>query len=59
MNPEKLTLKAQEALSEATNLARKNENQQVEPAHLLFGLLMDDQGVSASILKKYSIDKNN
>jgi ATP-dependent Clp protease ATP-binding subunit ClpB len=57
MNPDKLTIKAQEAIQEATNLARKNENQQIEPVHLLHGLLNDEQGVVVAVLKKYSIDK--
>jgi ATP-dependent Clp protease ATP-binding subunit ClpB len=52
MNFEKLTIKAQEVLTEATNLARKNENQQIEPVHLLHGMLDDDQGVFSAILKK-------
>ena len=45
MNFEKLTLKAQEAIEEASTLARKNANQQIEPAHLLYGMLEDEQGV--------------
>ncbi len=55
MNIEKYTLKAQEALNEASTFARKNENQQIEPAHLLHGLLQDKQGVVGSILHKLGV----
>jgi ATP-dependent Clp protease ATP-binding subunit ClpB len=54
MNFEKFTLKAQEAVSNATKFARKNENQQVTPSHLLYALLEDNDGVVQSIFKKFS-----
>jgi ATP-dependent Clp protease ATP-binding subunit ClpB len=57
MNFEKYTLKAQEAVSAATKFARKNENQQVMPAHLLYALLEDGDGVVTSIFKKYSVNR--
>ena len=56
MNLEKYTLKVQEAVSNASKFARKNENQQVTPAHLLSALLDDSDGVVQSIFKKFSVN---
>ena len=39
MNINKYTIKSQEALQAAIELARKQGNQVIEPAHLLHGLL--------------------
>jgi len=55
MNIEKMTVKAQEALNEAMRIARQNENQSIEPEHLLHGLLVDKDGVVAAILKKNAV----
>ncbi|MCB9058635.1 MAG: ATP-dependent chaperone ClpB [Calditrichae bacterium] len=57
MNFEKFTIKAQEAISEATKFARNNENQQVEPEHLLHGLMADDDGVVNAVIKKYNVPR--
>lgn len=51
MKVDKLTQKAQDALSEATVFARKNENQLVEPEHILYGLLSDTKGTVWKILR--------
>ena len=56
MNYEKFTVKAQEAIAAAGEFARKNENQQIEPVHLLHGLLDDAQGVVPAILKKLKVN---
>ncbi len=39
MDAEKLTIKAQEALKEAQETARRNSNQEVDTDHLLAALL--------------------
>jgi len=52
MDPNKLTLKSQEALRVAQELARARNHQQVEPAHLLFALLSDPEGVIYPLLQK-------
>ncbi|KAA3609971.1 MAG: ATP-dependent chaperone ClpB [Calditrichaeota bacterium] len=56
MNFEKYTLKAQEAVSSATKFARKNENQQISPAHLLYALLEDANGIVNTVFNKYAVD---
>jgi len=48
----KLTLKSQEALQAAQELARARNHQLVEPAHVLFALLSDPEGVVYPLLQK-------
>lgn len=52
MNFNKLTVKAQEAVSEAQNLARGAGNAELTPEHLLLALLRQDGGIVAPILNK-------
>jgi ATP-dependent Clp protease ATP-binding subunit ClpB len=52
MDLNKLTLKSQEALQGAQQLARDRNHQQVEPAHLMFALLSDPDGVVYPLLQK-------
>ncbi len=52
MDPNKLTLKSQEALQEAQELARARNHQLVEPGHVLFALLSDPEGVVYPLLQK-------
>src|ERR1051325_394067 len=52
MNFNKLTVKAQEAVVEAQNLARGAGNPEVTPEHLLLALLRQDGGIVAPILNK-------
>jgi len=59
MNIEKYTVKAQEALNEASTFARKNENQHIEPEHVLHGLLADKQGVARALLKKLNVNEED
>lgn len=56
INPNKLTVKSQEALQAATESAQNYGNQQVEPEHLLFALLDDTEGVAVSVLRKIGVD---
>jgi len=52
MDLNKLTLKSQEALQAAQVLAADRNQQQVEPAHILFALLSDAEGVVYPLLQK-------
>jgi ATP-dependent Clp protease ATP-binding subunit ClpB len=52
MNFNKLTVKAQEAVVEAQNLARGAGNPEVTPEHLLVALLRQEGGIVAPILNK-------
>jgi ATP-dependent Clp protease ATP-binding subunit ClpB len=47
MRIEKLTTKFQEALSEAQTLALGNDNQYIEPAHVLLAMLRQEDGPKA------------
>src|SRR5438094_4608415 len=52
MDPNKLTLKSQEALQAAQELARSRNHQLVEPAHVLYALLSDPEGVVYPLVQK-------
>ncbi|MCH9008686.1 AAA family ATPase, partial [candidate division KSB1 bacterium] len=49
---DKLTLKAQETMSKAQQIATERGQQQIEVEHLLQALLDDSEGVPVSVLKK-------
>ncbi len=55
MNFNKLTVKAQEAISEAQNLARGAGNPEVTPEHLLLALLRQEGGIVTPILNKLGL----
>ncbi|HEV2721588.1 MAG TPA: AAA family ATPase, partial [Thermoanaerobaculia bacterium] len=55
MNFNKLTVKAQEAVVEAQNLARGAGNPEVTPEHLIVVLLRQEGGIVAPILNKLGI----
>jgi ATP-dependent Clp protease ATP-binding subunit ClpB len=55
MNFNKLTVKAQEAIAEAQNLARGAGNPEVTSEHLLLALLRQDGGIVAPILNKLGV----
>src|SRR5262249_16635335 len=52
INPEKLTVKAGEALNEAVNLARRNGNPVLYDLHLLAALLEQDESIVVPVLQK-------
>jgi ATP-dependent Clp protease ATP-binding subunit ClpB len=56
MRLDKLTIKAQEALQAAHDLAEQRNQQEITPEHLLLALLAQEQGVSGAILRKLGID---
>jgi ATP-dependent Clp protease ATP-binding subunit ClpB len=52
---EKMTVKAQEALQSAQEIAARHENQQVEPIHLLAALVSQPEGVVPPLLARLGI----
>jgi ATP-dependent Clp protease ATP-binding subunit ClpA len=54
INPDRLTVKATEALNEAIDLARRAGNPLVYDLHLLLALLTQDEGIVVPILQKHS-----
>ncbi|MEK7580478.1 MAG: ATP-dependent chaperone ClpB [Patescibacteria group bacterium] len=50
------TIKAQEALQNAQNIAVENNQQQVDSAHLAFSLLIQEEGIIPTILQKLEAD---
>jgi ATP-dependent Clp protease ATP-binding subunit ClpB len=52
---EKLTVKAQEALQSAQEVAASHENQQIEPVHLLAALVAQADGVVSPLLARLGI----
>jgi len=58
MNFDKFTLKSQEALRKATEIAAENQQQSVENIHILKGLLLIDENITPYILNKLSVNVN-
>ena len=56
MNTDKFTIKAQEAVSQAQQIAQEYGHQSVECTHLLKGMLQVDENVFPFILKKLSMN---
>lgn len=56
MRLDKLTVKAQEALQEAKNLADKYNQQQIDVEHLLLALVEQPEGIVIPILQKIGVD---
>jgi ATP-dependent Clp protease ATP-binding subunit ClpB len=59
MRLDKLTVKSQEALQEAQRIAEKKGNQQLEVEHLLYALLLDEEGIAYQILRRLGLDINS
>ncbi|MFL5466269.1 MAG: ATP-dependent chaperone ClpB [Gemmatimonadaceae bacterium] len=55
INPDRLTVKATEALNEAVDLARRAGNPLVYDLHLLMALLTQDEGIVVPILQKLGL----
>lgn len=56
MRQDKLTTKLQEALADAQSLAVGNENQYIDPVHLLTALLNQDDGSARSLLQRAGVN---
>jgi len=53
----KLTIKAQEAIQRAQEIAENKNHQEITPEHLLFALIEDKEGVVSSVLKNLGINR--
>ncbi|HZK07302.1 MAG TPA: ATP-dependent chaperone ClpB [Bacteroidales bacterium] len=58
MNLNNFTLKAQEVVQKAQEIAQASQHPQIETAHLLKGLLLIDENVIPFLLKKMDVDMN-
>ncbi|HEY0669797.1 MAG TPA: ATP-dependent chaperone ClpB [Sphingobacteriaceae bacterium] len=58
MNLNNFTIKAQEAVQKASEIAVGNQQQAIETAHLLKGLLTVDENVVSYLLKKLNVNIN-
>jgi ATP-dependent Clp protease ATP-binding subunit ClpB len=56
MRLDKFTLRAQEAIQSAIELAERNHNQQVEPEHLLAAMLEQPEGIVRPLLGKLAVN---
>lgn len=57
MNFEKFTIKSQEALQKAAEIAMGNQQQAIEPGHLLKAILETDENVSSYLIKKLNVNR--
>ena len=58
MRFDRFTIRGQEAVQEAIGIAEKNQNQQVEPEHLLASMLEQKEGTLKPILGKLGANAN-
>ena len=58
MQPDRFTIKSQEAVAAAQALAAERRNSEVTPAHLLVALVRQDDGLVVPILQKLGADAN-
>src|SRR5216683_5300565 len=56
MRLDKFTLRAQEAIQAAIELAERNQHQQVEPEHLLAAMLEQPEGIVRPVLGKLAVN---
>jgi len=55
LNPDRLTVKSSEAITDAVTRARQAGNPQVHDSHLLLALLQQDEGIVVPILQKLGV----
>jgi ATP-dependent Clp protease ATP-binding subunit ClpB len=58
MDFKQFTIKSQEAVQKSLELCTAEQQQVIEPAHLLKAILLEDENVTGFILKKLSINPN-
>ena len=58
MNFNNYTIKAQEAIQKASEIAMGNQQQAIEPAHIMKALLTVDENVIGHLLKKLNVNIN-
>ncbi|MEG1428987.1 MAG: Clp protease N-terminal domain-containing protein, partial [Hydrogenoanaerobacterium sp.] len=59
MNLQNLTQKSQQALTQAQQIALENQNMQIEPEHLLYAMLDQEEGLIPRLFTKMGIDVDN
>ncbi|HIE99256.1 MAG TPA: ATP-dependent chaperone ClpB, partial [Fuerstia sp.] len=55
-NPEKLTVKAGQALRQAQELAEENSHRILRPLHILKALLIEDHGIMKPLLQRVGVN---
>ncbi|HEX2867383.1 MAG TPA: ATP-dependent chaperone ClpB [Ignavibacteriales bacterium] len=58
-NFNKLTVKAQEIIQNALEIAQNYNNQIVEPEHLLAAMIQDESGIAVSFMRKAEVNINH
>lgn len=56
MDMSRLTQKSQQAIQSALHLAEDNRNPQLEPDHLIFELIRQDEGIVTAVIESLNID---
>lgn len=56
MNFNNFTIKAQEALQKAIDLAQGNNQQMIEPAHLLKGVMLEGENITSFLFQKLGVN---
>jgi len=59
MNLNNFTIKSQEAVQKASQIAKSKNHQAIETAHLLKGIIEEAENISTFIFNKLSINSNN
>ena len=54
---DKLTIKAQEAVQRAQEMAADHGNPQIDPLHLLASLLAEEEGIVKPLLEKIGVNR--
>lgn len=57
MDFKKYTIKSQEAIQKAAEIAAGNQQQAIEPGHLLKAILLSDENVLSFLIKKLGVNK--
>jgi ATP-dependent Clp protease ATP-binding subunit ClpB len=58
MNLDNFTIKSQEAIQKATEIATAKQNQSIEASHLLKGILLVDENVVPYLLRKLNVNSD-
>jgi len=58
MKFDKFTIKVQEALMSARSLAQNNNNQQIEPIHVILALIDQQEGITDPLFQKLGVNLN-
>lgn len=58
MNFEKFTIKSQEALQKSAEIATSNQQQAIEPGHILKAVLETDENVVSYLIKKLNVNQH-